>query len=242
MRTFAFAVALTLLSTAHGVAGDFRVVTTISEGDEKRSESTTVFYRNRVFDTSHPEKLEFTIYDPTVRQIRLIDLRRKVQTIVPTDALTNYTAQLKLAGQALKDGKFFVNPKFEDRSEGSKIHLYSKEIVYEAQTTEPRDEKAAADYRRFADWICQLNATDNKNPPPFARMELNKALGKNKTLPAKVSLSIPYRSRTRKLVSQHVYHWNLSRADREMCETVGGYITDPKIRVIEFNEYRKGSR
>lgn len=215
------------------IAENFRVTTEISDGQEVRQKSNTIFYQGRVFDVSDPSGKEFIVYDPTQKRIRLINTKRNIQTQLPTSDIEKFTAQIKLLAPQVKR-RFPIDPEFKDESTDELIRLTSEYLSYEAELTEPKFPQAAREYLRFADWMTQLNAMNPKALPPFARMQLNKALGDRNVLPLAVRLQLGEQV----LSSKHRYFWTISRQDRELCERIGGYLADPKITIVNLGEYR----
>lgn len=240
MRTLmaiSLAALVAIMISVPAQAENFRVTTEISEGDTVHSASNTIFFQGRVFDSSDPDGNEFTVYDPTLKRIRLINIKEKIQTQLPTDAVARFTAQLKLRAPQLKDA-FFLEPNFKDESNEQRIRLAAPQLTYEAETTSAKFPGAVEEYRSFADWICQLNAMNPRNLPPFPRMELNQALHARKSLPLAVRLRLPIDGNERVIESKHRYYWVLSRKDRELCERIGGYLADPDITIVDFKSYR----
>lgn len=230
---------LALMLVATTAWGDnFRVTTELSEGDEVYGRSNTIFFQGRVFDVSDPKGNEFTVYDPTQKRIRLINVKHKMQTWLATKDIERYTAELKVIASQKAKRPFNVDPEFKDESNEQRIRLTSETISYEAEVTKPRFQQAGVEYRQFADWMCQLNAMNPRNLPPFARMKLNEALGARNVLPLRVQLRLVIDAKERVVSSKHRYYWVLSRDDRELCEKVGGYLADPKIELVDFKTYR----
>ncbi len=238
MRSTTGAVILAVLLSQPTWAEDFRVATTIGEGDTIQAETTTIFYRGRVFDLSDPKGKEFTVFDPRLKVIHLIDLDRMMQTSLTTAHLDNFTKQLKIRAPQVKRA-FLINPQFAEVIGTNQISLTSPRISYEVDTIKPRWPKAVDAYMDFANWYCQLNATNTRNLPPFPRMELNAALSRNHVLPETVRLRLPIGSNVRVIEAKHRYFWVLSRKDRELCEAIGGHLVEPEVRRVEFGQYRK---
>jgi len=238
MRSTMGAVILAVLLAQTTLADDFRVVTTIGDENEIQARTTTIFYQSRVFDLSDPKGKEFTVFDPKNNVIHLIDLDRMMRTTLQTADLAKFTAALKQRAPAVK-AVDFINPKFKETTTDNKVTLTSAKISYDVDTLRPKWPGAVKAYLEFADWYSQLNATNTRNLPPFARMALNEALAKKDVLPETVRRQLTLGSKTQAIEAKHQYYWALSRDDRELCETVGGHLVEPEIQAVDFGRYRK---
>jgi hypothetical protein len=104
--------------------------------------------------------------------------------------------------------------------------------------TKPEPNSAVQSYRDFADWSARLNGIRPPgNLPPFARMDLNKALAAQGMLPKNIERTITTRHltgrRTETVRSHHLFNWALSTRDRGLIEEVGDHLVKYKPATAE---------
>lgn len=242
--------ALSLLATqlpALPATGDeFRIETDVFLGTEKEpvAQSVTLFSGGLVYDFPLIGPQEVTVFDGSRGRFILLDVPRKTKTTLLTQELLEITAAIKVQAQEL-DGvfAFAADPQFKqevDASEGW-LTLSSNLLSYRAKGVKPQLPEAAATYREFADWYARLNATRPGNLPPFARLELNRALAERQEVPEEVELTVEPKNRWagRKVVirSRQIFNWRLSNTDRKRIDTAGSQMAD--FEAVSFQEYRQ---
>lgn len=230
---------------------DFRIDSEVFAGEEKEpiAETLTIFSDGLVYDFILNGEKEITIFDPQRGRFSIIDVQRKLRTSVRTQDLMDYVFDLNQYA-AKSDDKIFAfaaapqwTPQFEEFEENgqsfTRATLAGGPIEYRAVGKHPPKPDIAPAYRYFADWYARLNATRG-NLPPAARLDVNKALGERGLIPTRIDFTATSGRFSKKLElhSQHLTNWALSGADRERIVAAGGYLTDPALRVVSFDEYR----
>jgi len=227
-------------------ADEFRVDTDIYVGNQKEpiAQNLTIFTSGLVYDFPLAGPEEITVFDPAHRRFVLLDCQRKVKTTLTTTEILEYAAAMK--AQLLDVGGVFAfaaNPQFERHvdEENGRLTLSSDLMTYRTKGAKPKLESAVSGYRNFADWYARLNATRPGNLPPFARIELNKAIAEAGLIPKEVELRISPKNRLvgRKLVvrSHHSVYWQVTNTDRKRVETAGTYLVS--FQSVSFKDYQR---
>ena len=119
--------------------------------------------------------------------------------------------------------------------------LGSETLTYRVQGSQPKVAQAVSGYQQFADWYARLNSLRPGSLPPFARLELNKAVAEQGWIPEEVELTVAPAQRLlgRALVlrSRHLANWRLSNTDRKRIETAGKQLAE--FQSVSFSEYRR---
>jgi hypothetical protein len=226
-------------------AEQFRVENRIFVGDEKepRSESTTIFYDDVVYDFL-VKPAEITIFDKTHDRFVLLDVPRRVKTEVPTAHVKEFAGRLKQWGSAQPDAmlKFLVDPRFEERNDAGEMVFSSPWLTYRVMTEDAGNEAVSRQYSEFSDWYSQLNTLLNPGTrPPFARMVVNAALEARQRFPREVHLTLRSKdsllSRRITIRSEHQLISQLIQPDRERISQTDQYIAI--FTPLKFDEYQK---
>lgn len=237
-------VGLSFVSSA--AAEDFRVETDVFVAKQKEpfAQNLTLFTDGLVYDFPLLGPEEITVLDPGRGRFVLLDVKRKVKTTLTTKELLEITAAIKTHAPDM-DGvfAFAANPRFEPQFDAANntLTLRSDTLTYQAKGAPPKFAAAVSLYQQFADWYARLNALRPGSLPPFARMELNRALAERGWLPAEVELTVTashrLTSRTVVIHSRHIANWLLSNTDRKRIETAGGYMAE--FQPVAFKEYSR---
>lgn len=228
-------------------AEDFRVENRVFVGDEKqpRSESTTIFYDNVVYDFL-AKPAEITIFDKAHDRFLLLDVSRRIKTEVPMAQVREFGERLKQRANTQPDAllKFLVDPRFEEQSkdESGEMVFSSPWLTYRVTTEEAGSEGVSRQYNEFSDWYCQLNTLLNPGSrPPFARMLVNSALEARQRFPREVHLTLRSRdsllARRITIRSEHQLIGQLVQSDRERIFQTDQYIAI--FSPVKFDEYQK---
>lgn len=224
-------------------AQDFRIETEVFSADAEvpGSQNLTIFTNGTVYDfqTSDPDKEPgdspqlIVVWQRGQQQFVVLDVERQVKTIISHDEVLRFNAQLQ-ASTALREKEgFLFHPKFETRfdDETSWLTLSSEQMTYQAKGEKPKTDTAFRLYHDFANWYARLNAVDPRKMPPFARLQLNKAIEKIGVIPTDVKLAFkPSQWSSKiKLSSRHFLIWKLSNADQKR-------IQNANLRKIDFGE------
>ncbi len=231
---------------ASASADEFRVESEIFVGNQTEpiAGNLTLFSSGLVYDFPRMGPKEITVFDPARGRFVLLDPRRKVKTTVTTQELLELAAAMKVHARDV-EGAFAsaANPNFDQHmdDESGWLTLSSPSLTYRAQCIVPQLPSAVARYRGFADWYARLNATRPGSLPPFARMELDRAISERGKVPSEVELTVePERKFVgRKLVvrSKHLFNWRLSNTDRQQIEKAGTYMAD--FQAVSVSSYRE---
>jgi hypothetical protein len=235
-----------LLLAASAVAEEFRVETDIFLGDQKEplAQNVTLFSSGLVYDFPRTGPEEITVFDPSRGRFVLLDPKRKIKTTVTTQELLELAAAMKVHARELEGAfAFAANPEFDEEMDDNTgwLTLSSPLLTYRAHCTTPKLPSAVTSYRSFADWYARLNATRPGSLPPFARMELNRAIAQRDQVPEEVELTVEPKIRYvgRKLVvrSRHLFNWRLSNTDRKQIDQAGTHMAD--FEAVTVREYRR---
>lgn len=216
----------------------FRVSNEIfAEGREEPIMKTlTLFTDETVYDFAYADAKgdvieQATLYDFTRNRFILVDYVANAKVEITQEMLLRYLAELTNQVES-KDPllKEAANPKFEITQDENLIKFTGDRIKYEVKTFSPTHKSAAADYLRFADWSARLT-TLQFGQPPMARIAVNRELAKESLMPKQVVLirsQGPIWENAKKLRSEHIYDWQLTKTDAKRIETL-----DTKMAKIE---------
>lgn len=232
-----------ILMTTTATAQDFRIESEITLDDEKQpvSENLTLFAAGIVYDFSLVGPKEITIFDPRREQFVLLDVERKMRLTLSNDQILQMNAAIRTASN--DRDPFFFDPKFEESfdEDDRSLTLSNERIQYAAQGSVPDEEATILQYRQFADWYARLNATRPGTMPPFARLELNRAMAARGIVPEQVRLTIypkhRFLSRKTEAKSKHLFVWQLSNTDRTRIEKANHYRAT--FDEVSFRTYRR---
>ncbi len=198
-------------------------------------------------DKDEQQITEVTVFDMSSGRVILLDMKQNKKTILTHEQLVQLTTSMKV-NTTEKDAvyHFAAHPVFSvnfDEST-STLTLSSPSLSYVAKTQTPERAAAARRYQEFADWSARLNACRPGNLPPFARMELGKALADRSLLPEEITRTIvaPGRlgSKRIEMRSRHMVNWLLSSKDRQRIATVAEQIgTYESVAFMAFLEPEK---
>jgi hypothetical protein len=203
----------------------------------------TLFASGVVYDFLLSDTHEIAIFDSRRGRFVLLDEQRKMQTTLTTEDILKFTAAIQAASQEKGTPDFFQRDWSLTHDEKSGwLELSGERIRYRAQGTKPEDATAARRYREFADWYARLNAMRRGNVPPFARIQLNKALVERDLIPTEIERILTSGNVTRRkhtARSRHLVHWRLSNTDRKRIQEAGEL--QAKLPTVPFVEYRQKS-
>ena len=114
-------------------------------------------------------------------------------------------------------------------------------MSYSVEGIELEDVDARRQYYEFADWYARLNATRPGALPPFARLQVNKALSVKRLVPMRVERTISLKGKiakkTSKVHSRHEIALRLVRSDRKKIDETGDDVV--QFERISFEGYRR---
>ena len=213
----------------------------VEREEEPVLRTRTLFAAGIVYDFLLTGSREIAIFDPRRGRFVLLNEQRKVQTSLTIEDILKFTAAIQAASQQEGTPDFFQRDwsLSEDEKSGW-LELSGERIRYRARGKKPEDTTAARRYREFADWYARLNAMRRGNVPPFARIELNKALAERELIPTEIERILSSGNVTRRkhvARSRHLAHWRLSNTDRKRIQEAAEL--QARLPQVPFSEYRE---
>ncbi len=223
-------------------AEDFCIQSRVNVGKDV-IESSTIFYAGRVYDFLS-EPAEVTIFDPPGKKFVVLNPVSMVKTEIDLPQIDAFALYIK--NKSLERPvpllAFLAEPKFDETyDDGSgNLTLKSEWMDYEVKTVKPRSDEAASIYVDYSNWQTKLNTLMRPGSlPPFARLELNKALDHHHRLPTEVQLIRYAGGPTKRAVTiraEHRLQWRLLESDiKRIDETATNLVT---ARPVGLTEYR----
>lgn len=237
----------------HCLSDEFRIETQVYSGRDERpvSENLTLFARKIVYDFlfepgDTSKTAEIVIYDLDKDKFVVMDVARQVKLELTATDLMQLVETLKTSEPWRDKYPFLLNPKFETRYDepSQRMELTSKHISYSVKAEPPPNASVFPAYAEFVDACAQLNATDPRKLPPFARLELNRELKLRKIIPTEVEMKMDFpaqglNSIQISAISKHSIIWQISKMDQERIQTANRYWV--KFRTVTIGEYRRNS-
>jgi hypothetical protein len=234
---------VSLLAPSEARSDDFLVETDIFVGatNEPALQTRTLFASGVVYDFMLSGSREIVIFDPKRGKFVLLDREHQVQTSLANEEILKFTAGIQAASQEKGDEVFFQRDwSLNFDQESGWLELSGEHLQYRAKGIAPEDSGAARQYREFADWYARLNAMRHGNIPPFARIELNRALLNRGLLPTEIERTISVDSVPRRkyvVRSRHLAQWGLSNTDHKRIQDASELRAT--LEEVSFLQYRK---
>jgi hypothetical protein len=230
---------------------EFRVDTELFLNQEKKPflEQLTIFTADgTIYDFCLGERPETTVFDPRHGRFTLLDETRKVKASVATQELLDFSLALEKQAAQQRDPliAFCAAPNFETMANPveqngqtlTELSLSGRPLSYVARGHKPQHVEAVKAYRHFADWCARLNASQEGNLPPAARIALNQALAEHELLPLEITRTIPAAgplTKKQEIKSQHRWNWALAGQDRKKIERAGDMMAT--FQLVSYVEY-----
>lgn len=222
---------------------DMRIETEVFSGKSKDPvfENITLFTGDSVYDFSRTGPEKITVYDRAKGRFVLLNVEQETKVVLDHATVQGYVDLLKSREKLNKKEPFLFNPEFAEKfDEGkSELTLSSDEMTYQIAGMQSKSDSSFEAYIDFANWYSKLSATDPRQMPPFARLEVNKAIDKYKLIPKSVERI--YRPKnnvfgnTIQAKTKHYVVWQLSRKDRQRIDNALDYITSfDEVSLSEF--------
>ncbi len=238
--------AVLVLALPSARAEDFRIATKIyqDKGKEPVAENLTLFSSGVVYDFLLTAPQEIAIFDTQRERFILLDTTKRKKTTILADDVLRFTTLMKARAAKSRNKlvRFMGSPEFEENYDVRRrtLTLDHSLMTYRVESEKAPSESAAREYRHFADWYVRLNATRPGGKPPFARLEVNRALFERQLIPGSVELTIPARSwalgKTVKIRAEHAVSWQLLPADRRRIDLADEYLA--KFKDVGFEDFR----
>jgi hypothetical protein len=227
------------------LAADFRIENRVYSGENKQpvSHSVTVFHESAVYDFLE-SPAETVIFDKAAGRFVVLDNTRQIRTELTTAELDDYTSKKRDRAKKQQDPlmRFFADPVFNVRFEPKRreLVLLSDLVNYKVIVVSAENAAVAAQYNEFSDWYARLNSMLIPGArPPFARLELNKALADRASIAREVTLTITAVQEGKHLPStirsDHILSPALMPADMERIEHARQSMT--KYKLVSINKY-----
>jgi len=178
------------------VGEDFRVENEVflGSGQQPIARSTTIFHEGVVYDFMQ-EPAEIVVFQPARGRFVLLQSARRVQTELTTAQLAAFTVRLQQRAEAQQDPfvKFLAVPDFEEQFDAAsgRLTLSSPWMTYRLVLATAGSESVCQQYREFCDGYARLNALLNPGSrPPFARLLVNAAVAKRRSIAREVHLTL----------------------------------------------------
>lgn len=260
MRTKAI-LSVLLLSAAmcsSALAQEFRIYTKVFDqtrgGNDPAGWTLTMFHAGRVYDYIDSAG-EVVIFEPMQKRFIVLNTERKLKTVVHFNEINRLLDSAHKVAQERIDelqnepgGKptaemlaFQLNPEFrvDVGREKRSLSLVDAKMRYDATLKQVETPETAAAYRNYADWISRLNFVLHPHALlPGPRLELNKHLATQQSLPVKVHLEVNTRPRL-KLRAEHTMHWSLDAHDRSLIQGWNQQLTGKEMRKVPLREYQR---
>ncbi len=222
---------------------DMRIETEVYTGKSRQPvfENITLFTPTAVYDFSRTGPEKITVYQRKLGRFVLLNVAEKTKVTLDHETVDGYVELLKTRENLSDKEPFLFNPKFTESFDDStkELILSSDQMTYRIKGTQSKSDDSMTAYVEFADWYSKLSATDPRQMPPFARLELNKAISRHGLIPKEVDrVYRPKNSAFGTAVeakTKHYVVWQLSSKDRERIENATGYISD--FRNVSLSEF-----
>jgi hypothetical protein len=227
------------------MAADFRLENRVYSGENKQpvSHSFTVFHESAVYDFLE-SPAETVIFDKAAGRFVVLDNSRQTRTELTTAELDDYTSKKRERAKKQQDPlmRFFAEPVFDVRFEPKRreLLLQSDLVNYKVIVVSAENAAVAAQYNEFSDWYARLNSMLIPGArPPFARLELNKALADRATIAREVTLTITTMREGKRLPStvrsDHILGLALMPEDMGRIEHARQSMT--KYKLVSIDKY-----
>lgn len=230
-----------MLMIANATCGqEFRIETEVfaDEAEQPVSANLTLFSRGLVYDfltiydgetaSGQAEPEQIVIYDRDHQKLVMIDVPRQVKLVLSHDDILRFNAAQQARPGLQKKNPFLFNPQFNESfdAETGWLTLSSPRMEYRVKGYTTDDKAGLSVYQDFANWYVRLNAIGPGKMPPFARLELNKAIAARNMIPEQVELSFKLDGLLGQKIevkSRHYVIWKLSETDRKRIESADAH-------------------
>lgn len=222
---------------------DMRIETEVYSGNARQPvfENITLFSDTSVYDFSRTGPEKITVYDRRTGRFVLLNVASKTKVVLEQKTVDEYVEILKKRELLTKKEPFLFNPKFDETyNEATKqITLSSDQMTYKIKGTPSKSKESFDAYIDFANGYSKLSATDPRQMPPFARLEVNKAISNREIIPQEVERvykpSNGVFGNAIKAKTKHFVVWTLSRKDRQRIDQALDYVTE--FKEVSLPEY-----
>ena len=227
---------------------DYRINTQVFVGDSQTpvSENLTLYNGDLVYDyqlamDANQTTTEIVIYDSRQKSFVLLDVKRELRTDIQQFELLKMMENIRQTAEVNEDVSFLVDPQFDDPKfdiDENTLTVSNNDMTYVARCEGARELAAMAIFYDAMDQFTRLKASDPQSLPPFARLELNRAIRNHGLFPTQIEFMMKagtlfdqeFRARSR-----HTTVWSLSNKDRErIASTKRQWMSFKKVSFGEF--------
>jgi hypothetical protein len=237
-------------NSLEAIGEDFRVDNAVFAGNKKEpiSQSVTIFHEGVVYDCMKTPA-ETVVFDRMLKKFVLLNMENGTRAELTARDVTEFVSRFESRLRSMIEKKpsaliqFMADPKFQEKFDESagELTLDSPSVSYTLVLSPRQSPTAAGQYREFSDWSARLNLLLTPGAlPPFARLAVNAAVAKRKSIATQVTLTItsPKSGRRQTLRSTHRIVRPLTAADLKQVDRIKKSMTD--FKPVEFEKYRKG--
>ena len=216
----------------------FRTETRIynEESETAPFELLTLFDEGLIYDIELPQKSKITVFDISRNRIVLLDVSRKVKTVIAPQKLIDAMTDLRNQILQMNRGELFglntqpsADPKTGVYRAGIPGLLYISETEAES---EPRMAKA---YNEFATWAARMNVVAGRGAAPFVRLALGNKMAADGVVPKKITRTASRGDVTQTVRSEHVFISMLSQQDQSLIREIHGML--PSFKEVSRTEF-----
>ncbi|MBX3419971.1 MAG: hypothetical protein KF752_00300 [Pirellulaceae bacterium] len=199
-------------------------------------QSVTLFHNAVAYDFSRDNPHSVIVIEAAHNRIALMDSQRQVQTRVNLQELKQFIDQ---AQQRIPESS--LAPAIADSQQvsvnGSIVTVGRQFVCYQA-TLQSSTSSAADLYADFADASALLNAwrAPDRNPPPFARLQLNQLIREHRGVPIELTRTTKFSSKPHEELKSRLHiNWRLSTEDGKQIEAFRQMLEQyPTLELAQF--------
>ncbi len=238
---------------------EFRIETEVYAAGESApvSRNLTLFSEHMIYDfqmtnESDSVPIEIVIFDQREKSFHLIDLARNVRLRLDQTEIVKMVEGARQQTKQNPKTKFLLDSMTEKFDVTEKwMTVGNENISYRIEGTRPPDVSILPTYFEFLDQYTRLKASDPHSLPPFARLELNRAIKKVGWIPTTIEARYKANELIRseiKMRSKHTFIGQISKQDHERIESakaklIGATpVTLGKFRGLSTAEARVSSK
>lgn len=210
---------------------DFRIETDVMLANEAEPiiQTLTIFQGGIAYDYSRNEPKRVTIIHPAKNRIIFLDEDRELQSQINLNDLQAFIerARIELANTSLKE--FLRDCEIVNIDDQSQTVVVGHRTVrYEAKYQAIQRSEAAQLYSDFANASAYINSwqAPDRNPPSFARVQLNKVLGQRNAIPIEITRTTFTNDGHEHILRSRLHvSWQLTQEDQKLVQKFQSMLT-----------------
>ena len=228
---------------------EFKIDTKMFLGNSKESSfsNKTIFSEGLIFDfplaagSTSPD--EILVYDSNLKTISLLDLKRQKQLKLMDVQLKKMVVGVREQMASEDRTRALLEQKFEEKIEmdhNSLVLVGDQNVTYRLHGEAPKSPKVLSAYFEFLDAFTQVQITDPKKLPPFARFRLNQSIRRVGWIPDRVDINVgksdffpePFKAHT-----EHKLTREITDRDRsEIALARKNWVAFPEVTLGEYRQ------